>query len=56
MHLKVHESDKGAVHVLHDPHVPHVQGQSHGGVQEVHEAQQNYQHEQEVFLDALRCA
>jgi hypothetical protein len=34
----------------------HVQGQSHGGVQEVHEAHQIDQHEQEVFLDALRCA
>jgi hypothetical protein len=30
MHLEVHLVDQGAVHVHHDPHVPHVQGQVHG--------------------------
>jgi hypothetical protein len=33
MHLEVHEVDQGAVYVHHDPHVPHVQGQSNGEVQ-----------------------
>jgi hypothetical protein len=28
MHLEVHESVQGAVHVHHDHHVPHVQGQA----------------------------
>jgi hypothetical protein len=56
MHLKVHEAVPGAVHVHHDPHVPHLQGQSHGGVQEVYEAHQIDQHEQEVLLDALKRA
>jgi hypothetical protein len=32
MHLEVHEVDQGAVHVHHDPYVPHVQGQAHGEV------------------------
>jgi hypothetical protein len=27
MHSEVHEVGQGAVHVHHDPHVPHVQGQ-----------------------------
>jgi hypothetical protein len=35
MHLEVHEIDQGAFHVHHDPHVPHVQGEAHGEVQEV---------------------
>jgi hypothetical protein len=56
LHLEVHEVDQVAVHVLLDPHVPHVQGHSHVGVQEVHEAHQIDQHAQEVVLDALRCA
>jgi hypothetical protein len=34
----LHEVVQGAVHVHHDPHVPHSQGQSHGEVQEGHEA------------------
>jgi hypothetical protein len=50
MHLEVQEVVQGAVHVHHDPHVPHIQGQSHGEVQEGYEAHQNYQHEQEVVL------
>jgi hypothetical protein len=29
MHSEVHEAGQGAVHVHHDPHVPHVQGQAH---------------------------
>jgi hypothetical protein len=56
MHLEVHEVVKGAVYVHHDPHVPHVQGQSHGEVQEGHQTHQIDQHEQEVVLDALRSA
>jgi hypothetical protein len=32
MHLEVQEVVKGAVHVHHDPHVLHIQGQSHGEV------------------------
>jgi hypothetical protein len=52
IHLEVHEID----HAHHDPHVPHVQGQAHGEVQEGHEAQQIGQHEKEVVLDALRSA
>jgi hypothetical protein len=55
MHLEVHEAVQGAVHLHHDPHVPHVKVQSHGGVQEVHQAHQIDQHEQ-VILDALRSA
>jgi hypothetical protein len=54
IHLEVHEVDQGAVHVHHDPHVPHVQGQSHGEVQEGHEVHQTDQHEYEVLLDTLR--
>jgi hypothetical protein len=27
MHLEVHEVVQGAVHVHHDPYVPHIQGQ-----------------------------
>jgi hypothetical protein len=53
LHLEVHEVDQVAVHVHHDFYVPYVQGQSHVGVQEVHEAHQIDQHEQEVFLDDL---
>jgi hypothetical protein len=30
MHLEVHEAVQGEVHVHHDPHVLHVQGQKHG--------------------------
>jgi hypothetical protein len=56
MHKEVHLVDQGEVHVHHDPHVPHVQGQAHGEVQEGHEAHQINQHEQEVLLDALRSA
>jgi hypothetical protein len=56
MHLEVHEVDQGAVHVHHDPHVPNVQGQAHGKVQEVHEAYQIDQHKQEVALDAPRSS
>jgi hypothetical protein len=52
----VHEVVQCAVHVTHDPHVTHVQGQAHGEVQESHEAHQIEQHEQEVVLDALRSA
>jgi hypothetical protein len=40
-HLEVHEVDQGAVHVHHDPHVPHVQGQEHGEVQESHKEKDN---------------
>jgi hypothetical protein len=29
MHSEVHEAGQGAVHVHHDLHVPHVQGQAH---------------------------
>jgi hypothetical protein len=29
MHSGVHEVGQLAVHVHHDPHVPHVQGQAH---------------------------
>jgi hypothetical protein len=56
MHLKVHEVDQGAVHVHHDPYLPHVQGQAHGEVQEGHEEHKIDQYEQEVVLDALRSA
>jgi hypothetical protein len=56
MHLKVYEVDQGAVHVHQDSHIPHVQGQSHGEVQEGHEAHQIDQHEQEVVLDAIISA
>jgi hypothetical protein len=44
---------QGVVHVHHDPHLPHVQGQAHVKVQESHEAHQIDQHEQEGVLDAL---
>jgi hypothetical protein len=40
MHLEVHEMDQDAVYVHHDPHVPRVQGQAHGEVQELHKAYQ----------------
>jgi hypothetical protein len=53
MQLEVHELVQGAVHVHHDPHVPHVLGQAHGEVQEGHKPHQIDQHEQEVVLDAL---
>jgi hypothetical protein len=56
MHLEVHEAVQGAVHVHHDLHVPHVQGQSCGEVQMGHEAHQIDQHVQEVVLDGLRSA
>jgi hypothetical protein len=36
LHLEVHKVDQGAVHVYHDFHVPHGQGQAHGEVQEGH--------------------
>jgi hypothetical protein len=48
-----HAVDQGALHVHHDPRVPHVKGQAHREVQEGHEAHQINQHEQEVVLDAL---
>jgi hypothetical protein len=48
MHIEVHEVQPGVVHVHHDSHVPHVQGQAHGEVQEGHEAHQIGQQEQEV--------
>jgi hypothetical protein len=56
MHLKVHEADQGPVNVHHDPYMPHVQGHTHGQVQEGHEAHQIDQHEQEAVLNALRSA
>jgi hypothetical protein len=56
MHLEVLKSVQGAVHVHHDPHLPRVKGQSHGEVQEGHEAHQIDQHKHEVVLDALRTA
>jgi hypothetical protein len=56
MHLELHEEVQGAVHEHHDPHVPYVQGQSHGEIQEAHETHQIDQHEQEVVLDALKSA
>jgi hypothetical protein len=40
----------------HDCHVPHVQGQAHGEVQEGHSAHLIDQHAQEVVLDSLRSA
>jgi hypothetical protein len=52
----VHEVVQDAVHIHHDYHVPHVQGQAHGEVLEGHEAHHIDQHEQEVVLDALRSA
>jgi hypothetical protein len=45
----VHEVDQSAVHVHHDPHVPHVQEQAHAEVQEGHEAHRIDQHGQEVW-------
>jgi hypothetical protein len=54
MHLEVHEVVQGAVRVHHDPPVPHAYGQSHGEVQEGHDAHQIDQHVQEVVLDALK--
>jgi hypothetical protein len=56
INLEVNNVDQGAVHVHHDPHVPHVIRQAHGEVQEDHEAQQIDQHEQEVVPAALRSA
>jgi hypothetical protein len=54
MHLEVHEVVQGAVHVHHDPHVPHVQGQSHGEVQEDHETHQIDQHNRRLLLMHLK--
>jgi hypothetical protein len=54
--LKVDKVGQGAVHVHHDPYLPHEQGQAHVKVQESHEAHQIDQHEQEFILDALRSA
>jgi hypothetical protein len=54
MHLELHEEVQGAVHVHHDPHVPHVQGQSHGEVQEGHETHQIDQHNMRLFLMHLK--
>jgi hypothetical protein len=54
MHLEVHEVVQGAVHVHHDPHVPRVQGQSHGEVQEGHETHQIDQHYRRLFLMHLK--
>jgi hypothetical protein len=56
LHLEVHEIDQVAVHVHHDFHVPYVQGQAHGEVQEGHKAHKIDQHAQEGVLDAHRCA
>jgi hypothetical protein len=57
MHLGVHDVFQGAVHVHHDPYVPHVRVQAHAEVEECHhEAYQIDLHEQEVVLDALRSA
>jgi hypothetical protein len=53
IHLEGHQVDQGAVHVYHDPHVPHVQGQTHGEVQEGHKAHQIDQHKQEVVWKHL---
>jgi hypothetical protein len=51
--LEVNKVDQRVL-VHHDPHLPHVQGQAHGEVQEGHEA---YQFDQnQVVLDALRSA
>jgi hypothetical protein len=52
----VHEVVQGAVHIHHNSHVLHVQGQANGEVQEGHEAHQIDQHEQEVVLDAVISA
>jgi hypothetical protein len=52
----VHEVVLVAVQVHHDPHVPHVQGQAHGEVQEAHEAHKINCHEYGVVLEALRSA
>jgi hypothetical protein len=41
-----HAVNQGALHVHHDPHVQHVQGQAHGDVQEGHKAHQIDQHTQ----------
>jgi hypothetical protein len=46
MHLEVHEAVQGAVHVHHDPHVPHAQGRAHVEIQEGHQSLQIDQHEQ----------
>jgi hypothetical protein len=43
-HPKVPEVGQGAVHVPHDHDVPYVQGQTHGEVQEGHEANQIVRH------------
>jgi hypothetical protein len=32
MHIEVHKVVQDAVHVHHDPHVPHAQRQAHGEV------------------------
>jgi hypothetical protein len=56
MHFKVLGVVQGAVHAQHDPDVHQVQGQAHGEVQEGHNANQIDQHEQEIVIDALRCA
>jgi hypothetical protein len=56
LQLEVHEVDQGAVHVHHDFHVRHVQGQAHGEVQEGHKANKSDHYAQEVVLDALRWA
>jgi hypothetical protein len=54
MQLEVHEVVHGAVHVHHDPHVPHDQGQSPGEVQEGHETHQIDQHYRRLFLMHLK--
>jgi hypothetical protein len=56
MRLEMHKAVQGAVNVHQEPQVPHVQGQSHGELQEGHEAHQIDQHEQEVVLNGLRNA
>jgi hypothetical protein len=47
---------QGEVHEHHNSHVPQVQGQAHGEVQEGHEAHEIDQHKKEIVLDALRSA
>jgi hypothetical protein len=53
MYLEVHEVDQRAVHVHHEPLVPHEQGMANGEVKESYKPHQIDQHSQEVVLDAL---
>jgi hypothetical protein len=56
MHFKVLDIIQGAVHAHHDLDVHHVQGQTHGEVQEGQKAHQIDQHEWEIVINALRSA